>query len=121
MLTLHADLNVDAGNTGSYLSVAIEELSPGHKMDRSESELCIHQPTLELSSQPLTVTNATVTCTVPVVFKAFSMAQGSWEACHPYGHLGSLCPSWRGRWSHLQWLDQGSGRLAALLVGTSCS
>lgn len=47
-------------------------------MDRSESELSIiHQPTPELFSQPLTVTNVTVTCTAPAVFKAFSMAQGN--------------------------------------------
>lgn len=37
-------------DTMSYLSVASEEMSPGHKIDQSESELSIHQPTPELSS-----------------------------------------------------------------------
>lgn len=40
-------------------------------------------------------------------------------ACDPYGHLGSLCQSWRDRWDHLRYLDQGTGRLTALFAGTS--
>lgn len=78
-------------------------------MDWRESELPLHQPIPEPSSEPQTVTNVTVTYTAPPVFKAFSMVQGSWEACDPYGHLGSLCPFWRDKRDRIYWLDWGSG------------
>lgn len=65
----------------------------------------------KLSSQPQRVTNVTVTYTAPPVFKAFSMAQDSWEAP---GQPGPILERQAGPRIVVR---LGLRKLAALLIG----